>query len=130
RSFAPQPSFPIDSLSGMLHSQDGRQLLEQAVLAAPMFGVRWRWNATRALAVLRQNGGKRVPPFLQKFRSEDLLAAAFPETVGCLENHHGDVVIPDQPLVAQTMHDCLTEAMDVERWLALLDHIKSGAVRL
>jgi ATP-dependent Lhr-like helicase len=95
-----------------------------------MFGVRWRWNITRALAVLRQHGGKRVPPFLQKFRSEDLLAAAFPETVGCLENHHGDVQIPDQPLVKQTMHDCLTEAMDVERWLVLLDRIKTGEVKL
>jgi len=129
-SIGPQHSFPIDSLFGMLNSQNGRDLLEQAVIAAPMFGARWRWNVTRALAVLRQNGGKRVPPFLQKFRSEDLLAAAFPETVGCLENHHGPVVIPDQPLVQQTMHDCLTEAMDVERWLAFLDKIKSGEVKL
>jgi ATP-dependent Lhr-like helicase len=129
-SIGPQHSFPIDSLFGMLNSQNGRHLLEQAVLAAPMFGARWRWNVTRALAVLRQNGGKRVPPFLQKFRSEDLLAAAFPETVGCLENHHGDVEIPKQPLVQQTMHDCLTEAMDVERWLGLLDRIKAGEVKL
>lgn len=127
-SIGPQHSFPIDSLFGMLSSQNGRDLLEQAVIAAPMFGVRWRWNVTRALAVLRQNGGKRVPPFLQKFRSEDLLAAAFPETVGCLENHHGPVVIPDQPLVRQTMHDCLTEAMDVERWLTFLDRVKAGDV--
>jgi ATP-dependent Lhr-like helicase len=129
-SVGPQHSFPIDSLFGMLNSQNGRDLLEQAVIAAPMFGVRWRWNITRALAVLRQHGGKRVPPFLQKFRSEDLLAAAFPETVGCLENHHGPVVIPDQPIVKQTMHDCLTEAMDVTRWLELLDRIKSGQVKL
>jgi ATP-dependent Lhr-like helicase len=129
-SIGPQHSFPIDSLFGMLSSQNGRDLLEQAVIAAPMFGVRWRWNITRALAVLRQHGGKRVPPFLQKFRSEDLLAAAFPETVGCLENHHGPVEIPDQPIVRQTMHDCLTEAMDVERWLAFLDRIKAGEVKL
>jgi ATP-dependent Lhr-like helicase len=129
-SIGPQHSFPIDSLFGMLTSQNGRYLLEQAVVAAPMFGVRWRWNITRALAVLRQNGGKRVPPFLQKFRSEDLLAAAFPETVGCLENHHGDIKIPEQPIVQQTMHDCLTEAMDVERWLAMLDKVKSGEIKL
>ncbi len=129
-SLGPQHSFPIDSLFGMLHPQNGQHLLQQALLAVPMFGVRWRWNATRALAVLRTQGGKRVPPFLQKFRSEDLLAAAFPETVGCLENHHGDVEIPDHPLVRQTMHDCLTEAMDVERWLGLLGDIKSGRVEL
>jgi ATP-dependent Lhr-like helicase len=129
-SLGPQHSFPIDSLFGMLHPQNGKHLLQQAVLAVPMFGVRWRWNVTRALAVLRTQSGKRVPPFLQKFRSEDLLAAAFPETVGCLENHHGDVEIPDHPLVRQTMHDCLTEAMDVERWLGLLGDIKSGRVEL
>ncbi|HEY2411403.1 MAG TPA: DEAD/DEAH box helicase [Pirellulaceae bacterium] len=128
-SIGPQHSFPIDSLFGMLSSQNGRDLLEQAVIAAPMFGVRWRWNVTRALAVLRQNGGKRVPPFLQKFRSEDLLAQAFPETVGCLENHHGPVKVPDQPLVRQTMHDCLTEAMDIDRWLAFLDRVKAGEVK-
>ncbi len=128
-SIGPQHSFPIDSLFGMLSPDNGRDLLEQAVIVVPMFQVRWRWNITRALAVLRQQGGKRVPPFLQKFRSEDLLAAAFPETVGCLENHHGPVIIPDQPLVQQTMHDCLTEAMDIERWLAFLGDVKAGRVR-
>jgi len=129
-SLGPQHSFPIEALFSMLTPQNGRHLLEQAVLAVPLFEIRWRWNATRSLAVLRQQGGKRVPPFLQKFRSADLLAAAFPETVGCFENHHGDVPIPDHPLVRQTMHDCLTEALDVQRWLALLADIQSGAVKL
>jgi ATP-dependent Lhr-like helicase len=129
-SLGPQHSFPIDSLFGMLNPQNGQYLLEQAVLAVPMFQVRWRWNATRALAVLRQQGGKRVPPFLQKFRSEDLLAATFPETVGCLENHHGDVQIPDHPLVRQTMYDCLHEAMDLDRWLAMLGEVKAGRIEL
>jgi ATP-dependent Lhr-like helicase len=129
-SIGPQHSFPIDSLFHMLNPQNGQDLLEQAVLAAPMFGARWRWNVTRALAVLRSRGGKRVPPHLQKFRAEDLLAATFPETVGCLENHHGPVVIPDHPLVRQTMHDCLTEAMDIKRWLALLGDVRTGRVKL
>jgi ATP-dependent Lhr-like helicase len=129
-SLGPQHSFPIEALFSMLTPHNGRHLLEQAVLAVPLFEIRWRWNATRSLAVLRQQGGKRVPPFLQKFRSADLLAAAFPETVGCFENHHGDVKIPDHPLVRQTLHDCLTEALDVERWLALLADIQSKKVTL
>lgn len=129
-SIGPQHSFPIDSLFGMLHPGNAQELLEQAVLAVPMFQIRWRWNATRALAVLRQQGGKRVPPHLQKFRSEDLLATTFPETVGCLENHHGDIVVPDHPLVKQTMHDCLTEAMDIVRWTSILADIKSGKIEL
>ena len=129
-SLSPQHSFPIDALFKMLGTHNGRQLLEQAVLAAPMFQVRWRWNITRSLAVLRSHGGKRVPPHMLRFRSDDLLAAAFPETVGCLEYHHGDVEIPDHPLVRQTMHDCLTEAMDVERWLGVLADIQAARIRL
>jgi len=129
-SLSPQHSFPIDALFKMLGPHNGRHLLEQAVLAAPMFQVRWRWNVTRSLAVLRTQSGKRVPPYLQRFRSDDLLAAAFPETVGCLENHHGDVTIPDHLLVQQTMHDCLTEAMDVERWLGTLEAVRDGKLAL
>ena len=36
----------------------------QALLPAPMFAARWRWNATRALAILRFSGGRKVPPQL------------------------------------------------------------------
>lgn len=129
-SLSPQHSFPIENLFRMLRVDNARHLLEQALLAVPMFQVRWRWNVTRALAVLRRNNGKKVPPHLQRFRAEDLLAATFPETVGCLENHHGDVTIPDHPLVRQTMHDCLHEAMDLDRWLQLLADVQTGTVKL
>ena len=91
-SLGPQHSFPIENLFKMLNAQNVAKLLEQAVLAVPMFQVRWRWNLTRALVVLRQQNGKRVPPHMQRFRSDDLMAAVFPETVGCLENHSGDIV--------------------------------------
>lgn len=128
-SLGPQHSFAIDVLFKMLNTQNGEYLLTQALLAAPMFQTRWRWNVTRALAVLRQQGGKPVPPFLQRFRSDDLLASVFPETVGCLENHSGDVEIPDHPLVRQTMHDCLHEAMDLPGWLDVLRRHEAGQIR-
>lgn len=129
-SLGPQHSFAIESLFSMLGPHNARHLLEQALLAAPMFQVRWRWNVTRSLAVLRQQSGKKVPFYLQRFRADDLLASAFPETVGCLENHHGDVEIPDHPLVRQTMHDCLHEAMDLDRWLGVLQDVQSARVTL
>ena len=129
-SLGPQHSFPIVDLFKMLTSKNGQYLLEQALLAAPMFQTRWRWNITRALAILRQTGGKRVPPHLQRFRSDDLLAATFPETVGCLENHSGDIEVPDHPIVQQTMDDCLHEAMDLVRWLEILQEIETGKVEL
>lgn len=128
-SIGPQHSFPIDALFKMLNPSNAEYLLVQALLAAPMFQTRWRWNVTRALAVLRQQGGKKVPPFLQRFRSDDLLAAVFPETVGCLENHSGDVEIPDHPLVRQTLDDCLHEAMNLDAWLQILQQFHEGEVQ-
>ncbi len=104
--------------------------LKQAILAAPMFGARWRWNATRALAVLRHERGKKVPPFLQRMRSEDLLAAVFPAQVACQENATGPIEIPDGPLVRQTVHDCLFEAMDTVRLQGLLGQMEEGSIRL
>ncbi len=71
-----------------------QNLLEQAILAVPMFQLRWRWNATRSLLVARQKNGKKVPPALQRFRSDDLLTAVFPRLTGCQENITGDIFCP------------------------------------
>ncbi|MBI2823529.1 MAG: DEAD/DEAH box helicase [Planctomycetia bacterium] len=129
-SLGPQHSFPIDALFKMLSPTNGQPLLEQALLAAPVFQTRWRWNVTRALAVLRQRGGKKVPPHLQRHRADDLLAAVFPQQAGCLENHSGDVEFPDHPLVRQTVDDCLHEAMDVDSWIDVLRDIVEGRIEL
>lgn len=129
-SIGPQHSFPIESLFGMLTSTNARGLLEQAVLVQPIFQVRWRWNVTRALLVLRQKFGKKVPPALQRFRADDLLTAVFPNLTGCQENHTGDIEIPDHPLVRQTMHDCLHEALDIDGLLDVLRRIEQGEIEL
>ena len=102
----------------------------QAVLDAPLFGVRWRWNLTTSLGLPRYAGGRKVPPQLLRMKSEDLLASVFPDQVACLENIVGEREVPDHPLVAQTLDDCLHEAMDCEGWLALLRDMESGAVDL
>jgi ATP-dependent Lhr-like helicase len=128
-SIGPQHSFPIDQLFKMLGPHNGQELLQQALFAVPMFPVRWRWNVSRSLAILRFQNGKKIPFFLQRFRADDLLAATFPATVGCLENHHGDIEIPDHPLVKQTIDDCLHEALDVRRWLGVLSDYQAGRVR-
>ncbi|MBM3947589.1 MAG: DEAD/DEAH box helicase, partial [SAR202 cluster bacterium] len=92
-----------------------RDVLTQAVLQIPMFGTRFRWEATRSLALLRFAGGRKVPPPLQRMRSDDLLGAVFPAQVACQDNTPpGDIEIPDHPLVFEAMRDCLTEAMDIE----------------
>ncbi|HEV7280319.1 MAG TPA: DEAD/DEAH box helicase [Pirellulaceae bacterium] len=129
-SLSPQHSFPVENLFKLVDTSNCKYLLEQALLAAPMFQVRWRWNATRALGIVRREKGRRVPPHLQRYRAEDLLAAVFPEQTGCFENHHGDREIPDHLLVHQTIRDCLVEAMDIDRWTALLSRMESGEVEL
>ena len=125
-SLSTSHSFPLDEVTRYLHSNSVRHVLIQALLDAPMFGARWRWNATTALALPRFAGGSKVPPQLQRMKSEDLLAAVFPDQVACLENIVGERQIPDHPLVAQTLHDCLHEAMDIDGLEALLRRLESG----
>ena len=107
-------SFELGDVARYLHSNTVRPLLVQALCAAPMFPVRWRWSATIALALPRFRGGKKVPAPLQRMAAEDLLTAVFPDQVACAENLTGELEIPDHPLVRQASGDCLGEAMDVE----------------
>jgi ATP-dependent Lhr-like helicase len=129
-SLGPQHSFPLEDVFSYLRSDSTRDILVQALLAAPMFQTRWRWNANRALAVLRQEGGRRVPFPLQRMRSDDLLSGAFPDQVACAENLPSEIEIPDHPLVQQTVDDCLHEAMDIDGLLAILRDIESGVITL
>src|SRR5450432_3134337 len=123
-------SFPLSDAFHFVRSDRLTATLEQAILAAPMFGTRWRWNASRALAVLRSERGKKVPPFLQRMRADDLLASVFPAQVACQENATGPLEVPDHPLVRQTMDDCLFEAMDTNRLRTILERIERGEIRL
>ncbi len=130
-SLGPSLSMPVDEVFSYLKSSNFEEVLTQAVLQAPIFGTRWRWNATRSLAILRHTGGKKVPPPLQRMRSDDLLAAVFPAQVACQDNAPpGDIEIPDHPLVFETMRDCLTEASDLDGCRALLADIESGAIEI
>src|SRR5712691_6262757 len=129
-SLGPQHSFPLEDVFQYLKPATAEHLLVQAMLDAPMFGSRWRWNATRALAVLRARGGKKVPTPLQRMDAEDLVAAVFPDQLACPENLVGDREIPDHPLVNQTIRDCLTEAMDLAGLLRLLEAMERGELRL
>ena len=107
-----------------------RNVLVQALLDSPMFQIRWRWNASRALAVLRRRAGKRVPPAIQRMHSEDLIALIFPDQLACLENIVGERDIPEHPLVDQTIHDCLHEAMDIDELEKLLTAIRAKEIDL
>ena len=128
-SLSDQHSFPLADVFHFLHPESMRPVLEQATLASPIFATRWRWVAGRALALLRFSHGKKVPPQLQRMRSDDLLAVVFPEAVACQENISGDIAIPDHPLVREAMKEALTEAMDVDGLREVLAGIADGRIR-
>lgn len=123
-------SFVLDDVFRYLNSVTAKEVLTQALLDAPMFEVRWRWNATRALAIQRNRSGKRVPPQFQRMDAEDLVAQVFPDQLACQENLTGERSVPEHPLVQQTIEDCLTEAMDVDGLLSLLEQIEGNELNL
>ncbi|WP_150807162.1 DEAD/DEAH box helicase [Pseudomonas fluorescens] len=129
-SLSTSHSFELDEVWRYLNSNSAEHTLIQAVLEAPLFGVRWRWNAGVALALPRYSGGRKIPPQIQRMKSEDLIASVFPDQIACLENLAGEREIPEHPLVEQTLDDCLHEAMDSEGWLALLRRMENGEIRL
>ncbi len=128
-SLSEQHAFPLEIVFEFLKPETVENVLTQALLDAPMFTARWRWNASRALAILRFAGGRKVPAPIQRMRADDLLAAVFPDQAACAENLVGEVRIPDHPLVKETIGNCLREAMDLDGLKAILDAIQRGAIR-
>jgi len=130
-SLGEKHSFPLEAVFGFLHSHTLREVLLPAVLQAPMFMTRWRWNVSRALLLLRFSHGKKVPPQIQRMKAEDLLGAVFPDALACQDNMVGERTrrIPNHPLVNETLRDCFTEAMDLDGLTVLLKQIEAGAIR-
>src|SRR5216110_1928656 len=128
-SLTEQHSFPLADVFHFLHPASAREVLEQAALASPLFTSRWRWDAGRALALVRFRNGRRVPPPIQRMRSDDLLAAVFPEAQACQENVSGPITIPDHPLVREVMKDVLGEAMDLEGFERVLGDLVEKRIR-
>ncbi|MFQ5580636.1 MAG: DEAD/DEAH box helicase [Nitrospiria bacterium] len=129
-SLSSSHSFPLEEVFAYLNTKILRDTLIQAMLIAPMFEVRWRWNATRALAISRNRSGKRVPPPLQRMQAEDLVAQLFPDQIACAENIGARRELPDHPLVDQVIHDCLTEAMDIDALEELIGKVERKELRL
>ncbi|MEP6883362.1 MAG: DEAD/DEAH box helicase [Gammaproteobacteria bacterium] len=123
-------SFELAEAARYLNSNTVRPVLVQALCAAPMFEVRWRWDAGISLALPRFRGGKKIPPQIARMNAEDLLASVFPDQVACAENLTGEIEIPDHPLVRQTIRDCLEDAMDIDRFESVLRGLENGAIRV
>lgn len=127
-SLGEQHSFPLADVFRFLDLRSVEAVLQQAVLTSPIFNNRWRWDASRSLALPRFRQGHKVPIYIQRMQADDLLAAVFPEAAACQENIVGDIHIPDHPLVREVMKDALTEAMDIHGLKRVLADISSGAI--
>jgi ATP-dependent Lhr-like helicase len=127
-ALAEQHSFPLSDVFFYLSQANIDETLEQAALVSPIFKTRWRWDSTRSLALLRFVSGKKVPPYLQRMRSDDLLAAVFPAAAACQDNIDGDIPLPDHPLIEEVMKDVLFEAMDLHGLKEILSGIADGSI--
>jgi len=128
-ALAEQHSFPLADVFHFLQTETLPEILEQAALASPIFKTRWRWDANRSLALLRFMGGKKVPPQIQRIRSDDLLASVFPDVAACFENIEGEIKIPDHPLIKEVMKDVLHEAMDMDGLMQLIGDLRDGKIK-
>jgi ATP-dependent helicase Lhr and Lhr-like helicase len=122
-------SFALERVLVMLNSRNVGAALVQALLDAPMFEVRFRHVATRALEVMRSAQGRRVPAWLQRLRAQELMGAIFPARQACFENRSGAIELPDHFLVQETMRECTEEATDLPRLVRLLEDLERGSVR-
>jgi ATP-dependent Lhr-like helicase len=128
-SLGEQHSFPLADVFHFLAPESAAAVLEQAALVSPIFTTRWRWDATRSLALPRFRNGKKIPLQIQRMRADDLLAAVFPDAAACQDNIEGDIQVPDHPLVREVMKDVLTEALDLEGLHQVLREIRDGSIR-
>jgi ATP-dependent Lhr-like helicase len=129
-SLDPRQSFPLNDLLLFLDSHNLDEALVQAVLASPIFVTRWRWAAARSLALLRFAGGRRVPAPIQRTRSDDLLASAFPAAAQSVHPEMApDAPTHDHPLLFEALRDCLHEAMDSSGLRQVLWKIERGEIQ-
>ena len=128
-SLGEQHSFPLADVFHFLAPESVAAVLEQAALVSPIFATRWRWDATRALALPRIRNGKKIPLQIQRMRADDLLAAVFPDAAACQDNIEGDIRVPDHPIIREVMKDVLEEALDLEGLKRVLRGIKDGSIQ-
>jgi len=122
-------SFSLEYVLTMLNARTVREVLIQALLDAPMFEVRFRHVATRALSVIRSNRGRKVPAWIQRLRSQELITALFPQRNACLDNRPVTIDVPEHFIVRESVRECLEESTDLPRLVKLLEGLEDGSVR-
>lgn len=122
--------FEIEDIVRFVRASTARKVLTQALLDTPLFLTRFRWAANTALVLPRTDAAGRVPAQQQRSRTENLVARVFPDQLACLENLSGPREVPDHPLVHQALEDCLSDYMDIDGLVELLEAIERGTIEV
>jgi len=102
-------------LLGLVTTANVDGLLRGAVFDSPLFTTRFRHNAVRALLVLREYQGRKTPVWIQSLRASSLLEA-------CRRDRHF-------PVIAETLRECLNEALDAANLRKTLRRLEAGRIR-
>ncbi len=108
-------SAPVQSLLG-LTGAEAEQLVMEEVGSTSLFGARFRMNAARALLLPRGNPRRRMPLWLQRLKSLDLLQVVSQ--------------FPSFPILVETYREVLQDAFDMDGLKEVLAEIGSGAIRI
>jgi ATP-dependent Lhr-like helicase len=127
-SLGPQHSFPLaDVFSTSI--RDGKGTCLQALLDAPLFQTRWRWNTTISLAVPRFRGAAKVPAAAAD-AGRGFDGAVFPDAAACLETFPATARFPITRSCRRTIRDCLTRGGGFRRPRPrVLTRIHAGELR-
>jgi ATP-dependent Lhr-like helicase len=106
---------PIDAILGLEPAEAERRIVDE-VGSTSLFGARFRMNAARALLLPRGNPQRRMPLWLQRLKSLDLL-----QTVQSY---------PSFPILVETYRDVLQDAFDMSALATVLTDLQRGAIRV
>ncbi|HEX6626739.1 MAG TPA: DEAD/DEAH box helicase [Gemmatimonadaceae bacterium] len=106
---------PLQSLLG-LSGAEAEQLVMEEVGSTSLFGARFRMNAARALLLPRGNPRRRMPLWLQRLKSLDLLQVVRQ--------------FPSFPILVETYREVLQDAFDMEGLRQVLAEIAAGNIRI
>jgi ATP-dependent Lhr-like helicase len=106
---------PLDAILGLEPAEAERRIVDE-VGGTTLFGARFRINAARALLLPRGNPQHRMPLWLQRLKSLDLL-----QTVQSY---------PSFPILVETYRDVLQDAFDMSALETVLTDLQSGAIRV
>jgi ATP-dependent helicase Lhr and Lhr-like helicase len=104
---------PLDVLLGLLPDEAERRVLDE-VGSSALFGARFRMNAARALLLPRGNPRRRMPLWLQRLKSLDLLEAVRE--------------FPSFPILVETYRDVLQDAFDMAALRRVLESLARGSI--